>query len=40
MTIRPEYKINASWGPRAEPPESIAARYLTCTNRLKHIHPL
>ena len=39
MTIRPEYIIYASWGPRAEPPESIAARYLACTDRLKQIHP-
>jgi hypothetical protein len=38
MTIRPEYKIYASWGPRP-PPESIAARYLACTDRLKQIHP-
>ena len=39
MTIRPEYIIYASWGPRAEPPESIAARYLACADRLKQIHP-
>jgi len=39
MTLRPEYKIYASWGPRAEPPESIAARYLACTDRLKQSHP-
>ena len=39
MTIRPEYKIYGSWGPRAEPPEAIAARYLACTDRLKQIHP-
>jgi hypothetical protein len=39
MTIRPGYKIYGSWGPRAEPPEAIAARYLACTDRLKQIHP-
>ncbi len=39
MTFRPEYIIFASWGPRAEPPESIAPRYLACTDRLKQIHP-
>ena len=39
MTIPPEYKIYGSWGPRAEPPESIAARFLACTDRLKQIHP-
>jgi hypothetical protein len=27
MIYAPEYKIYASWGPRAEPPEAIAARY-------------
>ena len=39
MIYAPEYKIYASWGPRAEPPEAIAARYLACTDRLKQIHP-
>jgi len=39
MTVRPEYKIYASWGPREESPEVIAARYLACTDRLKQIHP-
>ncbi len=39
MIYAPEYKIYASWGPRAEPPESIAPRYLACTDRLKQIHP-
>jgi len=39
MTIRPEYITFASWGPRAELPESIAARYLACTDRLRQIHP-
>ncbi len=39
MTFRPEYKIYASWGPREESPEAIAARYLACTDRLKQIHP-
>ncbi len=35
----PEYHIHASWGPRAETPASIAARFLACTDRLKQIHP-
>jgi hypothetical protein len=39
MIYAPEYKIYASWGPRAEPPEAIAARYLACTDRLKQNHP-
>jgi len=39
MIYAPEYKIYASWGPRAEPPEVIAVRYLACTDRLKQIHP-
>jgi hypothetical protein len=38
-TTSPAYSIYASWGPRAEPPESIAASYLACTDRLKQIHP-
>jgi len=39
MTIYPEYKIHASWGPRVETPEAIAGRFLACTDRLKQIHP-
>ena len=39
MIYAPEYKIYASWGPRAETPEAIAARYLACVDRLKQIHP-
>lgn len=39
MSYAPEYKIYASWGPRAEPPASIAARFLACADRLKQIHP-
>jgi hypothetical protein len=39
MTIRPEYKIHADWGPRAETPEAIAARFLACLDRLKPVHP-
>jgi len=39
MIYAPEYIIFASWGPRAEPPESIAPRYLACIHRLKQIHP-
>jgi hypothetical protein len=39
MTIRPEYDIFASWGPRVETPEAIAARFLVCMDRLKQIHP-
>jgi hypothetical protein len=39
MTIRPEYDILASWGPRVETPEAIAARFLACMDRLKQIHP-
>jgi hypothetical protein len=38
MTIYPEYKIHASWGPRVETPEAIAARFLACIDRLKQIH--
>ncbi len=34
-----EYYIHASWGPRAETPEVIAARFLACVDRLKQIHP-
>ena len=39
MTVRPEFKIRAWWGPRAETPEVIAARFLVCVDRLKQIHP-
>ncbi|WP_148213014.1 immunity 52 family protein [Methylocella silvestris] len=35
----PEYYIHAGWGPRAETPDVIAARFLTCIDRLKEIHP-
>jgi Immunity protein 52 len=38
-TTSPTYSIFASWGPRPEPAESIAARYLACTDRLRQIHP-
>jgi hypothetical protein len=38
-TASPAYSIYASWGPRAEPPETIAARFLACANRLKQVHP-
>ncbi len=39
MSRAPEYYIHASWGPRAETPEVIAARFLACIDRLKQIHP-
>jgi hypothetical protein len=39
MTDAPEYCIHASWGPRAETPEAIAARFLACLDRLKPVHP-
>jgi hypothetical protein len=39
MTEYPEYMIRASWGPRVETPEAIAARFLACMDRLKQIHP-
>jgi hypothetical protein len=35
----PEYHIHASWGPRTETPDMIAARFLVCVDRLKQIHP-
>jgi len=38
-TTSPAYSIYASWGPRAEPPETIAPRYLACIDRLKQVHP-
>jgi hypothetical protein len=39
MIYAPEYKIYASWGPRAETPEAIARRFLACVDRLNQIHP-
>ena len=40
MNFRPEYKIYASWGPRAEAPEAIAARLpRAALDRLKQIDP-
>ncbi len=33
------YSVRAVWGPRAETPEAIAARFLACADRLKDIHP-
>jgi hypothetical protein len=33
------YAIHASWGPRADTPEVIAPRFITCVDRLKLIHP-
>ncbi|MEJ0093588.1 MAG: Imm52 family immunity protein [Methylocella sp.] len=35
----PDYSIFASWGPRVETPEAIAAHFLACVDRLKQIHP-
>ncbi|MGA7655238.1 MAG: Imm52 family immunity protein [Methylocella sp.] len=35
----PAYYIHASWGPRTETPEAIAARFLVCVDRLKQVHP-
>jgi hypothetical protein len=38
-TNSPAYSIYAWWGPRAETPEVIAARFLACVDRLKRVHP-
>jgi len=35
----PAYHIHASWGPRTETPDVIAARFLVCVDRLKQVHP-
>ena len=38
-TKSPAYVIHASWGPRADTPAVIAARFLACVDRLQPIHP-
>jgi len=38
-TRSPAYNIHASWGPRVDTPEAIAARFLACVDRLKQVHP-